>query len=411
MGKPLSNEEMEHTARILREEGGNAVRTGARMGLSRSSVSSRVAIIRTRRPELLEGIGPELIDNGKEPRDIHAEVAHQRSEQERRDLRAKLKDAARVISDLQDRIKDLEWTAHASYEAAEWTRPTRTPQKSEHLPYLLTSDMHCGEVVRADETEAGYGYDSAQFVARYRHLIDTAIYLAVDHAGPGWNYPGFIYARGGDALSGNLHPELIETDDMTPLEAVQLVAEEEMGGIRHLAEAFGKVEVKSFGSGGNHDRNLLKPTTKNAAGHSYDTLIEYMLRREFARDDRVTFQTSRSYDVRFPIYRRQILLTHGDRIGSRGGQGFVGPAATIMRGVQKVLHEQAALGFFVDEVHLGHFHFPMVLPYVISNGSFPGYTEFAKQFRMRPQVPQQMLCFHHPRHGVVDYKPIMLVKP
>jgi len=302
----------------------------------------------------------------------------------------------------------LEWAGNASYSPAEWATPARKAGKAEHMPYLLTSDFHCGEVVKAEETDASYGYDSATFQRRYRLMIDTAIYLATKHSGENWKFPGFIYARGGDIISGQLHPELIETDDLTPLEAVQMVAEEEMGGVRKLLDAFGRVEVKSFGAGGNHDRDLFKPTTKRAAAHSYDYLVEVMLRREFKRNSRVTFQTSRSFDVRFPIYEMNILLTHGDRMGSRGGQGFIGPAATILRGVQKVMQEQLALGHRVDRVDHGHFHYPMILPFVLSNGSMPGYTEYAKQFRMRPQPPQQVLCFHHPRRGVVDYKPIVL---
>jgi hypothetical protein len=95
-------------------------------------------------------------------------------------------------------------------------------------------------------------------------------------------------------------------------------------------------------------------------------------------------------------------------MGSRGGQGFIGPAATILRGVQKVLMEQAALGHHIDAVHHGHFHYPMVLPFVLSNGCMPGYSEFAKQFRMRPEPPQQFLAYYHPGRGMVDIKPIFL---
>jgi hypothetical protein len=133
-----------------------------------------------------------------------------------------------------------------------------------------------------------------------------------------------------------------------------------------------------------------------------------MLSREFKNDKRVTFQTTKSPDVYFPIYERRILMTHGDNIGSRGGQGMVGPAATIMRGAQKVIMEQAALGRVVDEVHMGHFHQFMYMDWVLVNGCFPGYSEFAKNNRMRPGPPEQTLLFYHPKRGVVDLKRIYL---
>lgn len=404
----IPESELRHTANIFRKEYGNQKATAERMGMSRSAIQNRLDLIRHHHPEWLDNIPEKPAEEPAKPRTLDDDVKLERSAAEVREMRAKMRDAARLIASLQDQIKDLSWAAEASYDPAEWASPRRTARRHEHLPYLFTSDFHCGEKVSASETEAGYGYDSNIFVARYRYMIDSAIYLCDQHVGRDWIMPGFVYARGGDAISGQLHPELIETDDLTPLEAVQLVAEEEMGGLRKLADHFGRVEVKTPGSGGNHDRDLFKPTTKKAARHNLDRLIEYMLRREFKDDPRVTFQTSNSFDIRFPIYNQNILLTHGDRIGTRGGQGFIGPAATILRGMDKVVREQASLGHHIDQVHMGHFHYPMMLPFLISNGSMPGYTEYAKQFRMRPQVPQQTLCFFHPKRGIVDYKPIIL---
>ena len=413
--KPVPKKTLRLVAKLYREENGVAAVVARRLGKPEPTIRGQIGMIRTTNPEWLElppapdpKVKPKEKPKEAPPREAKHDVALERATRTQRETEARNRDLRRLVVELQDKIETLSWVAEASYTPADWATPARTAKRSEHMPYLLTSDFQCGEVVKADETEAGYGYDSGIFVARYRHLIDTAIYLSKEHVGHDWLFPGFIYARGGDAISGQLHLELMETDDITPLEAVQLVAEEEMGGIRKLAEAFGRVEVKSIGAGGNHGRDLLKPTTKRAVGHNYDQLIEYMLRREFAKDKRVTFQTSRSFDTRYPIYGQKIILTHGDRIGSRGGQGFIGPAATIMRGVQKVFQEQSALGFHVDQVHLGHFHYPLVLPQVIANGSLPGYTEYAKNFRMRPNPPQQMLCYFHPRRGIVDYKPIIL---
>jgi hypothetical protein len=350
------------------------------------------------------------LDQLKSQRTMEAHAEDHRERMSASAHRAKLKDAARLIADLQDQIRDLQFATKASFKPAEWTLPHHPKIKREHTPYLLTSDFQIGEVIRAEETEAGYGYDSAIFRRRYRRMIETTIYLSFEHAGTNWKFPGIIYARGGDTISGGIHDELKETDDLTPIEAVECAFEEESAGIRKLADAFGRVDVKSFGAAGNHDRNLVKPTTKNVSGHSYDRMIAYMLGIEFKNDKRVTFQTSQSFDVRFNIYDMRILLTHGDRMGSSGGQGFIGPAATIMRGVQKVVAEQAALGFKVDRVDHGHFHTPQYLGWVLSNGCMPGYSEYAKQYRMRPSPPQQFLTYNHPRRGVVDIKPIILTE-
>jgi hypothetical protein len=411
--KALSYAAIRNAAKHFNAHKGNMCKAADAAGLPTKTYYSRVRTAKLRYPDLFQHFA---ISTGGQPRKeplpktMGDEAMIHRARETESASKAKLKDAARIITDLEDRIKDLEWAAKASLEPSEWTLKRHDNKPREHMPYLLTSDFQIGEVIRADETEAGYGYDSSIFRSRYQRMIDTTIYLAFQHGGKKWTYPGIIYARGGDTISGAIHDELKETDDLTPIEAVECAFEEESAGIHKLADAFGKVEVKTPGSAGNHDRNLIKPTTKKASAHSYDRLIAYMLRREFNTDKRVTFQTSRSFDVRFPIYNKTILLTHGDRMGSGGGQGFVGPAATILRGVQKVLMEQAALGFHVDRVDHGHFHYPMLLDFVLSNGCMPGYSEFAKQFRMRPTPPQQSLLFHHPKRGMVDFKPLHLAE-
>lgn len=383
------------------------------LGVNRATFTHRIHVAKQRgikpKPGLKKPVKPKPhVLNPQDQPTFEDSIKAQRINTDRAETKARLKEATKRIIALEERIKELEWGSNLSLKPAEWTRPERSPHKSEHTPYLLTSDFQCGEVVRAEETEAGYGYDSNIFRQRYRHLIDTVIYLSTAHVGSSWVYPGIIYARGGDSLSGGIHEELRETDDLTPIEAVECVFEEEAAGIEKLLEAFGKVEVKTPGAAGNHDRNTFKPQTKRADAHSYDRLIAYMLRRHFNGNDKVTFQTSQSFDVRFPIYTMNILLSHGDRIGSRGGQGLVGPAATIMRGAQKTILEQAALGHRVDRIDMGHFHQFLYYGWVLSNGSMPGYSEFAKSMRMRPSPPIQTLLYHHPRHGCVDIRPITL---
>lgn len=400
----ITNDEARRAHKAWLENGQSRRHAAAALDLSPGGMQRRLEAYRDR------GLGNESITVTPKERTVEEDVQLHRAREGHNSARARLKDAIKQITHLQDRIKDLEWAAHASFTPAEWTLADHPKKKREHTPYLFTSDFQVGEVIRAEETEAGYGYDSDTFRRRYRRLIDTTIYLSLEHGGQLWTYPGIVYARGGDTISGGIHEELRETDDLTPIEACECVFEEESAGIEKLADAFGRVEVKSPDAAGNHDRNTLKPASKKAFAHSYDRLISYMLRRHFKNDPRVTFQTSESFDVYFPIYNQHILLTHGDRMGSRGGQGFVGPAATILRGWQKVIMEQTALGRRVDRVDNGHFHYPMYLPWGLSNGCMPGYSEYAKSFRMMPQPPQQMLVYHHPRRGVVDVKPITLLE-
>jgi len=51
---------------------------------------------------------------------------------------------------------------------------------------------------------------------------------------------------------------------------------------------------------------------------------------------------------------------------------------------------------------IGHFHSAFDLGRGWSNGCLPGYSEFARSFRMTPEPPQQWLINFHPRHGATS---------
>lgn len=348
------------------------------------------------------------IEPADRARALANDVALDRAQRSEKAAREQLKEARARIADLEDELAEYRWAANAPLRPAEWTlRPKSSASSDEHIPLLFASDFQVGEVIRAEETEAGYGYDVATFRRRYRLLIETTVDLCFRHQS-GWSYPGIVYVRGGDAISGGIHEELAETDELTPTEAVEVCFEEEAAGIHRLADAFGRVEVKQTKEGGNHGRDTHKPHSKRASGHSHERMIAYLLEREFRDDPRVTFQTSPSPDVIFSVYGRRILHTHGDKIGSRGGQGFIGPAATIARGIQKVIMEQQRLGRSIDEVLVGHFHTSLDLGDGLSNGSLPGYSEFAKLNRMKPELPCQWLAFYNERFGRVDQRRVYL---
>jgi hypothetical protein len=408
----LTDAQLRDTSKLYHAHKGNQQKMADAAGLTRSAIQNRLIEGRKRFPKLFteypsaRGGAPAVT---AQERTINDEASRYRLEQSEREARAKLKDALREMALLQDRLKDLEWANNVSFKPAEWTFMERVDRPREHMPELFTSDFQVGEVCRASETEAGYDYSPEIFSQRYRRMIDTTDYLAHYHGGSGWQYPGIIYLRGGDTIDGNIHPEDGGNNTLTNVEATELVFEEEAAGIEKLAKSFGRVEVKTPGSAGNHDRDVKKPVTKKAFAHSFDRLIHKMLVNHFRRDKRVTFQTSESFDVRYRIYDQNVCLTHGDRMGAGGGTGFIGPAATILKGWQKVVQEQAALGFVIHQMRNGHFHYPFQTTFGISNGCMPGYSEFAKHFRMRPTPPQQTLTFHHRKRGLVDIKPLTLV--
>jgi len=296
--------------------------------------------------------------------------------------------------------------------AAEVTPPTWTirEKKSDHgpgVPLLFASDFQWGETIDQDELQGVNAFNVEIAQRRYRRLIERTIDLSFRHmVNP--TYPGMFYLRGGDMVSGDIHEDLRETNELAAIPATMDLVAEETAGIRHLADAFGKVRVISVP--GNHGRTTRKPQSKRYARHSYDTQTALMLEALFKDDKRVSFYTPMSGDALFPVYGWNFLMTHGDRIGSRGGFGFVGPSAAISRGMKKLQDYYARLGHIVHYILVGHFHDLLELEWGFSNGSLPGVSEYARDGRFTPRPPAQWLLFVHPEYGVTCRWPIMLEK-
>ena len=315
--------------------------------------------------------------------------------------------AERALKDAQvERAHLLQIREHAfglaSVKPAGWRAVASSPSGRSETPVLFTSDFQVGEVIREEDTRGYNAYNLDIFRKRYRRLIEATIGIVKRHHG---DADHIVYLRGGDSISGSIHPELADTDEVPPpLQCIELI-KEESAGIASLAEAFGQVTVVSIP--GNHDRTGIKPRAKTYSEHSYETLVQFALEGIFRNDSRVSFITDPSGDVLFQIHNTKFLLTHGDRIGTGGGDGFAGPSLPIVRGAKKVHAAYAREGFTVDYVLGGHYHTPVFTDGVLFNGCLPGYSEYARaRMRVAPSPPSQTLFFVHEEHGITAVRRI-----
>lgn len=162
---------------------------------------------------------------------------------------------------------------------------------------------------------------------------------------------------------------------------------------------------------GNHGRTTIKPTAKLYSALSYDTLVANMVADAFKGSKRVTFQISPSPDAVVPVLGRTMFSTHGDKMGTGGGQGFAGPILPIVRGTKKVEAQQARAQRRPDIICHGHYHHSANPGSVFSNGSIPGYGEYANGLRASLEPPQQWLFLVHETWGVRERCEIKLETP
>jgi len=117
-------------------------------------------------------------------------------------------------------------------------------------------------------------------------------------------------------------------------------------------------------------------------------------------------------DAHFAIYGHRFMLTHGDTLGVKGGDGIIGALGPIARGAIKVGRSEAQCGRDFDTLLIGHYHTYIprgdAVP-VLANGSLIGYNEYARLLlRAGPTRPTQALAFIHPKRGITAQWPIYL---
>lgn len=205
-----------------------------------------------------------------------------------------------------------------------------------------------------------------------------------------------ILILGGDLISGEIHAELAKTNEAKALPAVRDLVGHLVAAVRQILGAV-TCPVDIISLAGNHGRSTLKPESKESAETSYDLLVSDFLEMALKGEDRVTFYTPASPDALFSVFGWRVLATHGDKIGSRGGQGFIGPAATAARGFKRITQDYSTRGIPLDLILIGHFHTALQLEEGFVNGSLIGWGEYSRDGRFRPAPARQLFLTVHPR--------------
>lgn len=290
-----------------------------------------------------------------------------------------------------------------------WTQSTRAVSGSAGVPTLMLSDLHWGEVVRPAEVWSLNEYDVSVARLRLRRVVDSAVDLLRSHIVSPGGYPGIVLALGGDMVSGGIHPELLVTDEMTPIEAVVDLRAHLVAAIDRLVSEFGRVYVPCVD--GNHDRSTMKAHKKRRVANSYGWQLYCLLEAHYRDDDRVTVQVSEETDILYTVAGVRYLLTHGDSLGVRGGDGIIGALGPIMRGRHKMASASGAVGRSFDVLIMGHWHQYVALRNVRVNGTLKGYDEYARAQRFAYEPPSQSLWITHPLHGVTISMPVLADEP
>ena len=282
-----------------------------------------------------------------------------------------------------------------------WLMPTKFAKSAPGVPTLFASDWHWAEVVDPTQINGVNEYNLEVAHKRARRLIETTVDLLNNHmVNP--KYPGIVFALGGDMVSGDIHEELMATNQVEIMAAVIDLFGVLIWCVDRLLESFGKVFLPCVT--GNHGRNTHKIRAKGRNYTSFDWLLYCFLAKHYERDKRVSFLIPNGPDASYRIFNHRYLLTHGDQF--RGGDGMIGALGPIIRGDHKKRSKQGQIGAEYDTMILGHWHQLIQLQRLIVNGSLKGFDEYANANNFGFEIPRQALWITHPTHGITFSMPV-----
>lgn len=410
---PVSDEVVKVTVAAFLAHDRNQSHTAAALKVSRGRVQDHIRAAKER--GLLPALDATLPTfTAPAPKDNSDPIRLRAANDENQRLRLALKEAERRAADAENHRAGVLGLPQEPARLQPRFLRKGAGGRGRQSVVLHLSDLHVGEVVEKSEVSGVNSYNTEIAQKRIGRLFETASVLTTSAWPASDGAPERVNVLlGGDLISGaGLHPEHAETDAGTAFEQVKWAAEYISGGVLRLHEALRTrfkrpVEIHCISVVGNHGRSTPgKPRTKLVTLQSYDTLVADFVEAALRHVPTIRHFQPRGFDAYFDVAGWPVLLTHGDRMGSGGGTGFIGPMATIIKGHRKIVDTEYRQRRPVRWVFTGHFHTTGVTPFGFANGSGIGFGEFAKSIRADPEPAQQNMVVFHERYGMLRWHKI-----
>jgi len=271
--------------------------------------------------------------------------------------------------------------------------------KSEATAVLVASDWHFEEKVSRESVNNKnyYNLNTAEhsainFFANGLRLVNI---LNKDIA-----IKNVVLALLGDFISGYIHDELMEENQLSPTESILKVYDVISSGIDFLLKN-SKYKFIVICKYGNHGRTTQKPRIQSAHKNSYEWLLYHFLAKQYKDNKRVEFIVEDSYHTILNIYNYKLRFHHGDWLKYQGGIGGITVPANKAIG-QWNRAEQVYLDVF------GHWHTFFDGGNFICNGSLIGYNAFSINIKANYEEPKQTLFLIDKKRGKTIVAPIFV---
>jgi hypothetical protein len=269
----------------------------------------------------------------------------------------------------------------------------------------LCSDLHADEVVDKEVVDGINEYNRDIFIQRFNRYFSRLIYVIRMQRKAGQTIKNLVLGFLGDLISGYIHEELMENNSMSPTEAVSLLQDLIIAGIKTLAEDGEFANIIIIGVRGNHGRTSTKKKFSTGYKNSYEWLMYKNIEKAFTEYltgyNNVFFVIPKSEFAYLNIYDKTIGFSHGDHFYYLGGVG--GVMIPLMRWLYKINDVIPT-----DMRCIGHWHSYLSLPNCLVNGSGIGYNAYTMGKGFKPELPKMQLQLLDSHRGFTANIPIIL---
>lgn len=328
-----------------------------------------------------------------------SEIKTQKLAAELSSLKRKYKDALNTAAKLESKLDFLEKLPPPAQRILSRHKKRKPANVAVIVP---ASDWHVEERVALRSTNGKNQFNLAEAERRITQFYQKVLLLLdwQQHLAP---VSELWHPLLGDLMSGYIHDELVETNELSPTEAVVFLQEMIAAGI-DLWKREAKLPILIPTCVGNHGRTTQRMRVKTSAQNSYEWLLYATLARFYRKDPKVHWFVGEGYHNIQEIVGRRVRFHHGDGLRYSGGIGGI----TIP--VNKAIAQWNKVGA-VDLDVFGHYHtFLTNYPTWVSCGSLMGFTEYSLSIKADFQHPTQAFIVVDRNYGMVYSAPIFLTK-
>lgn len=255
---------------------------------------------------------------------------------------------------------------------------------SESAAVMVWSDWHSEETVLPEQVSGKNEFNLKIFHERFWNLLrGNLAWFKINAAAT--TIKTIIIALLGDFITGSIHDDLMEGNQLQPAQAIHNVFSYLVKAIDYVLENTPTdVELIIPCHSGNHGRMTHEQRIATEAGNSLEYFMYLMLRDRFENNKRVKFIVQNGYHSYVSFFEGRFIARfhHGHQINYQGGVGGITiPVNKAIAQWNKARH--ADLDVF------GHFHTKFDGGNFISNGALIGYSAYAVSIKGTYEEPSQ----------------------